>query len=248
MKRTNGIRLTESQLHRVIKKLVKKVLKKTSRRQKAIQAIKGNTKNIKTCAILTAANPLTGTNHLPKDYNDRLCERLKVYLRTGNFAWFPVKGCYGESEPSFVVYNISLDDALHVGEKFEQEGVIWIDNRGDDIKYQYWERDGHGAFSKISEKDSYSDMTDADDVFTQIGRRFKFQIPFFDDADNIEENVVSKHNIIIENSIRCNMKRFSINEKYVSDAIHSMINNAKSGRRLWELRGHLYGGFKNCIL
>lgn len=55
-------------------------------------------------------------------------EKLKVKLRNGNFVWFPMEGKSGTGEESFIVYNITLNDALHIGERFEQGCVIWYNN------------------------------------------------------------------------------------------------------------------------
>lgn len=208
----------------------------TSRRQKAMSAIKGTSNRIKTCAILTSENPMTT---LPKDYNDRLRQKLEVYLKTGNFAWFPVKGKYGDKENSYIIYNISLDDALHVGEKFEQESIIWVDNRGDEPVYQYWEQNGNGEFVKKHERNTYIDMTDQDDLWTQISRKFKFQIPFFDGTD---AEVLKEHNTIIEKCLQSKINRGIVDEKYIAEAVKANLTKTKCGRRLWEMRGNLYGG------
>lgn len=208
----------------------------TTRRQKAMSAIKGTNNRIKTCAILTSENPMVA---LPKKYNDRLRQKLEVYLKTGNFAWFPVKGKYGSKENSYIIYNISLDDALHVGEKFEQESIIWVDNRGNEPVYQYWEQNGSGEFVKKHERNTYIDMTDQDDLWTQISRKFKFQIPFFDGSD---AEVLKEHCAIIEKCLQSKINRGIVDENYIFEAVEANLTKSKSGRRLWEMRGNLYGG------
>jgi len=254
--------VTENQFKKIVKKISKSKdnenrvfanssidgmkknnLSETTRRQKAIQAIKGISKNIKTCAILTAFNPMV--RNLPKEYNDRLNEKLKAYLKTGNFVWFPVKGEYDGKENSFIIYNISLEDTLHIGEKFEQESVIWIDNRSNDITYQYWEQNGNGIFKKIHERKHYLDMTDADDFFTQISRKFRFQIPFFDGKDNLNESILFTHNNILEKIININIEKNDYDKKWVEERISHLTDNTLSGKGLYESRGNIYGGYEN---
>ena len=55
-------------------------------------------------------------------------EELKVELRNGYFVWFPMEGKSGTSEESLIVYNITLNDASLIGERFEQGSVIWCNN------------------------------------------------------------------------------------------------------------------------
>lgn len=98
---------------------LEKVLSETSRRQKAQRAINNIGSRVKTYAILTSENPMG--NRFSKSDNAQLINRLKSYLKNGNFVWFPVKGMYGEKENSFIVYNISLTDTLDIAKKFNQE-------------------------------------------------------------------------------------------------------------------------------
>ncbi|MDY4512087.1 MAG: hypothetical protein SPE10_01345 [Paludibacteraceae bacterium] len=112
------MKLTKTELKNIIKESVKDVLNETSCRQKVQQAIKGVSNRIKTCAILTSENPLM---QLPSKYNDRLRTKLEMYLKMGNYVWFPVKGEYNGKEKSYIVYNMSFDDTMYLASKFEQE-------------------------------------------------------------------------------------------------------------------------------
>ena len=231
--------INEKYFMNLIKKSVKKALNETSRRQKAQQVIRGVSNRIKTCVILTSENPMVS---LPKEYNDRLRKKLESYLSLGNFVWFPVKGYYNGKENSYIIYNISFEDAYHIAEKFEQESFIYIDNRSGEPSYQYWEQNGNGVYKKTHERDSYVDMDDEEDFFTQISRNFKFQIPFFDGKD---EKTLSEHYNRIETNIQSKIKSGIIDENYVKTAIEKNLNsNNYSGRRLWEIRGGIYGGYK----
>ena len=216
------------------------VLSETSRRQKAQRAINNIGSRVKTYAILTSENPMG--NRFSKSDNSQLIDRLKSYLKDGNFVWFPVKGMYGEKENPFIVYNISLTDALDIDKKFNQESIIWCDNESGEK--QYWEQNGDGKFSKTHVRNYIDDMTDAEDYYTQVNRNFKFQIPFFNGKDDEMLNeMISEHNAIIDRVVRRNLKRINGDDNYYNRKVNDMLSSTKTGRSKWEARGSLYAGF-----
>jgi len=216
------------------------VLSETSRRQKAQRAINNIGSRVKTYAILTSENPMG--NRLSKSDNTQLTDKLKSHLKAGNFVWFPVKGMYGEKENPFIVYNISLTDALDIDKKFNQESIIWCDNESGDK--QYWEQNGDGKFSKTHVRNYIDDMTDAEDYYTQVSRKFKFQIPFFNGKDDEMLNeMISEHNAIIDSIVRRNLKHINEDDNYYNRKVNDMLSSTKTGRSKWEARGSLYAGF-----
>ena len=58
----------------------------------------------------------------------RASEKLQVYLRSGNFVWFPMEGKGGMDGKSLIIYNITLNDALDISRRFDQGSVIWCNN------------------------------------------------------------------------------------------------------------------------
>ena len=101
---------------------IKKDLVDTSRRQKAVQAIKGKLKNLRTIVIISGESP--GYTPLPEREE---VGNIKQELEAAGFRTFPTKGKYfGVTEQSYMVYNMSLQVAKHYASKFGQESFIYI--------------------------------------------------------------------------------------------------------------------------
>lgn len=172
-------------------------LTETSRRQKAQQAINGKLKNLKSFAILTSDNPM-GKKLSPEE-NASNYESLMKDLKLGSFIYFPVKGKYNDIEHSVIIYNISLDDAVWLGDTYNQESIIFcIPNIEDkSVHYEYWERNGENKpLKKTIERDEYVDATDDKNMFTQISRKFKIRIPFFEQVNKVCDFVDSRRKIV----------------------------------------------------
>ena len=224
------IRLTEREL----KEMIYKQLCETTRRQKANAALNGSNNNIRTMAILTSENPRYNVSSDGENVNnaDRR-ENLEKDLKLGHYAWFPVKGQYEGKENSYIVYNMSLDNALYLGRKFGQESIIFIE----DGHCQYWEQSGDGKYTKTHEREMHQrlDMTNADDYYTQVSRNFKFQLPFFDGSDENRETM--------NESIRYVNKVIKLHVKDLNEAQRRIDTTltATSGYNRFCNRGQLYG-------
>ena len=213
-----------------------KIVNETSRRQKASTAMNGWNKNVKTMAILTSENPrFEGSSDGDNKTNSDRRENLEKDLKLGHFAWFPVKGQYEGKENSYIIYNISLENALYLGQKFGQESIIFIDGS----HCEYWEQKGDGKYSKTHERDMSQrlDMTNADDYFTQISRAFKFQIPFFDGSDENQKTMGESVKYVCE-TIQKRMKTLEEAKKRIENSME-----AKSGYNRFCNRGELYGNY-----
>lgn len=224
----------DKKLKNIISECVKgALLSETSRRQKASAALNGQNSNIKTMAILTSENPRydvtsDGNNMTNTDRRENLEKDLKL----GHYAWFPVKGQYEGKENSYIIYNISLDNALYLGRKFGQESIIFIDGS----HCEYWEQSGDGKYKKTHEREMSQrlDMSDADDYFTQVSRAFKFQLPFFDGSDDNKDAMGESFNYTV-NVISKNIKSIDEAKKRVMNSIDST-----SGYNRFCNRGELY--------
>lgn len=201
-------------------------INETSRRQKAQRYIEGKSKHVRTISILTSVNPrypdIPRSGEVDDDGkplttygtdNKVRYERLENHLKVGHYSWFPVIGNYDGFEKSFMIYNISLDDALYLGGTYGQESVIFIDVINEIC--QYWEQSGDGNFEMLYERmlSRTVNMLNADNLYTRICRTFKFQIPFFDGNDNNEE-------------------RFDAYNDYVNDVMTDNVNESEIERRL----------------
>ena len=66
---------------------------------------------------------------------------------------------------------------------------------------------------------------------------------------NRYKQLLSAHYNLIDATIRRKIKQGRFDEQYVSNAIErSLLPKMYSGRRLWELRGIIYGGYRNLLL
>lgn len=224
-------------VRRAIKKYVKEYLTETSRRQKAVAAIKSWHSTIKTMAILTCENPRysvysDGDNQTNADR----CEELEKDLKLGHYAWFPVKGQYDGKENSYIIYNIPLQDALFLEKKYGQESIIFIDK----THCEYWEQEGDGKYAKTHEREMSQrlDMTNAQNLFTSIGKNFKFQIPFFDGSDENRATMAESMKYVCE-TIHKRMKTLDEVQRRLQTCLE-----AKSGWNKYCNRSELYG---NCF-
>lgn len=155
----------------------------TSRRQKAEQMFKGgNPKGIKTFCIMTAENPMGKT--LTSQENKELNNELEYILKHCNFKWFPIKGSYDTKENSYIIYNISKKDAEKLGNMFNQDSIIFATIDGSNVKYEYMKKERcHYNITKT--ESTIVDATNDEKFWSQIGKDFKFRVPFFDHACNI---------------------------------------------------------------
>jgi hypothetical protein len=203
-------------------------LEETSRRQKAQAAIQGKNRKVKTIGIVSAQNPMGST--MPKKYNNDAHEELLTYLERGNYRYFVTKGLYDSPETSVIIYNISLKDTLYYGYTFNQESVIWVDMTKDgEISYQYWEGDDkYSPLHKKYEEHEVVDATKDDNYYTQICRKFKFRIPFFDDINRYNRELVECAKIIDVDG-------------YISD----FLNESKTGYSKYNHRGIIKKTIKN---
>ena len=105
------------------------------------------------------------------------------------------KGQYGNREHSYIIYNISLDDALSLGDRYHQEAIIFVvpDIKTHTIHAEYWERPAEGKPLRQKEsKDSYVDATNDEDMWSQISRKFKFRFPFFEQVKRVSD-IINEH-------------------------------------------------------
>lgn len=223
-----------ARLKTIVENTVRDYITEVSRQQKAQQALNGWNASIKTMAILTSENPRYEEHSDGENTNNnQRRENLEKDLKLGNYAWFPVKGQYGGKEKSYIVYNISLDDALYLGRKFGQESIIFIDGS----HCEYWEQSGDGKYSKTHEREMSQrlDMTNADDYYTQVSRAFKFQIPFFGGSDENKETMG-------ESALRvCEVIQKRIGELNEAERRIENCLKATSGYNRFCNRGILYG-------
>ena len=195
-RKRNMVRLTESRLKQIVAEAVKEILSETSRRHKAQQAIQGANRRVRTMAIISAENPMG--KKMNDEYNQQAREKLERQLAIGHYRYFKAKGNYDGLENSVMIYNISIEDTLYLCYKYNQESVIFVDMQKDgEISYQYWQGDDNSSQLKLQhEEHEIVDATDDDNYYTQISKKFKFRIPFFEHIKKIKDDLSLRENYI----------------------------------------------------
>lgn len=145
------------------------------------QIMLGQIPSIDSLAILTAENPM-GKPH-SKAENELRNKELMTDLRSMNYGPIPLKGRFGGPESSFIVPNISRDEAIQLGNKHQQEAIIWGQRISDQfsepfLKFEYIEGDETVQTRSVSL--GGEDAQSREDYYSAKKGR-KFYIPFFDD-------------------------------------------------------------------
>lgn len=145
------------------------------------QLLMGQVPSVDHIGIMTAENPMgqRASNAQNKEMNQSLMQDL----RNMNLGPIPVKGKYGSMENSFLIPNITRDEIIELGKKYQQESVIWGDRISDQysepfLRFQYIE--GEETIQQRDVSLAGTDIQDKEDFYSQKKGR-KFWIPFFDD-------------------------------------------------------------------
>jgi hypothetical protein len=180
------IRITEQQLAELITKRMNE-----SKYSSVANTLRGGIrKSIKTISILTGENPYG--DKASKQYNKEANERLEDILVSGRYGYRKVKGSYGSLENSYIVNNISLDSAIFLGEKFNQDSIVYGEVVGgnDDEIYMTFKMVGTDPNkpdeyqNEIGNTDVFVSRDNAEDLYSEVGGR-KFVLPFYGVVDNM---------------------------------------------------------------
>ena len=206
---------------------------------------------IKTFAILTAEN--RDATPVQRKVNKELNRELKKNLSSqgiekniisSRYPYYKVKGKYlGTVEHSFIIYNITLDDAKHLSEVCGQQAFIFVLNNNGLLKFQMWANASRSGYSykMVDEKEEFDICdVDAQDNYTQISRDFKFSIPFtafgVDAADMIE-------------SIYAYCDEMGHSKESVDAFIEESMNTSVIAKKRYFSRGTIIPprGFNKCL-
>lgn len=152
--------------------------KKQQNKQAAIDALDGKDDNIKTFAILTAQNPM-GDKSGNSD-NRKLNAELVDLLKRGNFAWQPVRGKYGTTEDSKIVFNITVQECKWLCLKFLQESFIYGRKENGKTFFDLYVINADSTdYNLIETHEGYESMSaGVNDYYTAIDKDHKFTVPF----------------------------------------------------------------------
>lgn len=87
----------------------------------------GNVDSVNTIGILTSENPNAEKSR--PEFNKKVMNMLKSDLKRMNLGYIPIDGKYVSEEKSFVVPNITKEQILELGKKYEQESVIFAEKK-----------------------------------------------------------------------------------------------------------------------
>ena len=168
------------------------------------------TGKIKTFAIVSPENPLGWKNaddeeikerfrkwqDNPHEWNELSKKRLttdylqmrvqktgEACLRIGGFNYVPIKGFYKEHEKSYIIFNISLEDAKEIALSFGQESFFYGEVSSDKSIISYYETSDACKTYKLIEKSSTITFEDeADRFFSKFGFKFRINMRIFGDS------------------------------------------------------------------
>lgn len=150
--------------------------------------------NIRTFSVLSAENPM-GIKYTTLE-NNKNTNELKQKLKEMGIQYVPIEGRYGNVEHSFMLFNITREDAQYLAEWFEQESFFYGINTSPAtlIYYETSEKDPDN-YRKVEINNRITNEKDADDFFSRVGD-FKFKF----DMDHFKENISMISSTIIDSN------------------------------------------------
>ena len=191
--------------------------------------------SVKTIAIIPAHSPLDCK--MAEDPADHSYERLVYELAIGHFMFFKTQGTSFTNFESVVIFNIHIDHVKTISQRYHLRSAVIIDcrTRGE-INCQYWEsEDCNKPLELRKEEHCPVDDSTEEKFYTQIGNKFNFNIPLFEEY--------MKYNAFIE--ANCNPVYYSemlieesLDPKYTGK--HQYICRCKLlGKTLYAIARHV---------
>lgn len=148
---------------------------------RTLQIMRGMIPKVRTLGFITAENP-HGQPEKP-EINNKMNRQLESILKDGLWGYQKIKGKYGSVENTFLVRNISRNDLLRYGNKFDQHSVLFGEYFEQDgrygMKFQLLSTENGSVGDIMGERNIFISREGAKDFYSEVKGR-KFQIPFFD--------------------------------------------------------------------
>jgi hypothetical protein len=161
---------------------------------KVKQALFGDSSGkIRTFAVLSAENPMGMKNSASE--NNKNTRELKQKLKELGIQYVPIEGKYGNIEHSFMLFNITKEDAQYLAEWFEQESYFYgINTSPATLIYFETNADNPEHYRKVEVNNKISNESDADDFFSRHGDfKFKFDLDYFKESIfKISESILNE--------------------------------------------------------
>ena len=143
---------------------------------------------------------------------DRIKKTGDDALKYGHHTYVQLRGKYGEYENSFLILNLTLDDAKTIARDYGQESFFWgvvSDKENTPSVIGYYLTNNFGKTYRLVEvTNTIYDVSDAEDFFSKYG--FKYRIGMREFGDDVPEVKDTKE---FEES-------FDDNGTYASRALH----------------------------
>lgn len=216
--------LTEREFKQFLTETVNEVLNEISKSQKkrnirdvenAFKKGKRGFSAIKAIAVFTAENP--NSQRMPNVFNKKANHSLKNELTSAQYTIIPCVGKFGNNpEHPYAVINISKSSAAAYCGKYEQTSFVYSEFNEGCVHSEYWEKNDISAPYNVRNNpyvlkdscDTWLDQEKADDGYTIVGNKFKYQIPFsiFEEAsqriiDNITKYLIHEGKEVNEANI-----------------------------------------------
>lgn len=212
----------------------KSISQKYKELKNAQKFILGELKNVKTSVIMSPQNPL-GAKASNRD--NRIAKKdFEKYLKDGYYAYHKILGKYGQYEDSYIVFNISLEEAKKMNLKYVQDTFIFVENtnpmKWSVYKYQT-EPEPHYKFNG-SYEGNVSDERSAEDFFSKLGKKFKFNISFDSSVWESVEMTALKINTVLEVALLED-----------PNMLENTMDDSRTGRSRFFNRLFIYGSRKH---
>ncbi len=181
---------------------------------KVAQTLRGIVPKIKTIAIITAENPQGKEypSNINKQRNNELKKdiaggntRFGGYLRSGFYGYRQIKGRYGNLENPFIINNISREEAVKLGEKYDQDTIIFAEVRqqpeGEDVEmfFEMIKTTGEEKNQTIGTQRVFITLgkegeSEPQDFYSEVKGR-KFIIPFYGIEDMLKTKLKDTENL-----------------------------------------------------
>ena len=160
--------------------IIKEIVDEMSGFSRVRNMMQGGVASVDSIGILTAENPY-GQEATTQDNSIKM-RQLKSQINSMGLGFIKIGGSYEMKENSLLVPNISKEQVIEMGLKYEQESVIFGEKKESQEGYYFEWSYIQGEKTIQNRKISFSGMgiQDRNDFYSLVKSR-KFIIPFFDD-------------------------------------------------------------------
>ena len=206
-----------------------------------LHTLMGGRESIQTVGILTAENPRG--EQASAEFNEEANDKLMGDLRDMNLGYRRIRGSFGSKENSLLVPNITREEVVNFGRKYDQVSVIWGSKQDDGMVFEYIESADGETKQKRNVVLTGDDVQSREDFYSQEpkgpeAQAGKFLVPFFDDKyemlDEAEE---------LDESSNAEKVYDDINKR-----IGDLLKENKTGKFRWEQRGMIKQLKKSLVL